>query len=178
MLHSFSKGQDQVTFHAFLPLFLIKNALVIAAGGACLILGSRGDYYWWLGTLLAVLVGVRLALRYATNAIKLQGYDLIFQFGMLGQRTITIPIWNADLDIRQTLFGRIFGYGTIRQQWGNEIIEVRGVGPVSILCRTISQRRHEITPLLLAQQTLDVPIFTERMPYIESQRQHRLMRDR
>lgn len=176
MRRNISQGLNQTIFHVSLPFFLIKNGMIIGAGGMCLFLGSHGAYYWWLGTVFAVFVGVRSALHYSAHSIKLYDHDLLFQFGMFSRRTVSIPIWDIQLDIRQSLFGRVFDYGTIRQQWGNEIIEVRGVAPVNGLCEIVSERRRET--LLLTRHMIDIPVFTDRRQDVEPQRQNRLTQDR
>lgn len=177
MLRNASRDLGEITFHTFLPLCLIKNGLVITVGAACFFLGTRGSHTWWIGTAIAILVGVRGALSYSACTITLYGHDLIFQFGVLNQRTVGVPIWEAQLDIRQSLLGRIFNYGTVRQQWGNEMIEVRSVAPMSILCRTISKRRQELGPLLLSRNTIDLPIFAQNSRYATSQPRHRLTQE-
>jgi uncharacterized membrane protein YdbT with pleckstrin-like domain len=64
--------------------------------------------------LLALSTGLRAFIRRATTELAVTDHRVIYKTGLLSRHTIEMNRDKVEsVDVDQTLFGRIFGYGTI-----------------------------------------------------------------
>ena len=91
-----------------------------------------------------------LAVRYTAGAIIIRGLDLIFVRGALILHEASVPIWEARLEIRQGLLGRLLDAGVVVQPISGERVVVR-VAQLRALRRLVAERRLRL--LGLAEQS-------------------------
>jgi len=93
----------------------VAKALVLAAVGAALLVPG---WPWSAGGVvvmaLAALVALRAAWRWDRTKIVLTSERLSVVTGVLGRRTASVSLSKLGaLEIEQTLWGRLFRYGTL-----------------------------------------------------------------
>jgi uncharacterized membrane protein YdbT with pleckstrin-like domain len=94
------------------PLMLV--ALIVALAAAHLVdPGSWLPSATWGLTVVGLWLGIPL-LRWASASLTLTERRLILETGVLGRTRVAIPLDSVQsVGVRQSLPGRIFGYGTI-----------------------------------------------------------------
>jgi uncharacterized membrane protein YdbT with pleckstrin-like domain len=135
----------QLTFRPFQPwLWLQIGVLLILTCGTLALVALLGELR---GLVIPIILALQIALlicRYRAQAIIISGVSLICRRGVLRVRERTIPLARVNYEIRQTLLGRIFDYGTVRVAANGEIIEIRRVASVHALQNLITERQTEL----------------------------------
>lgn len=131
---------EDIVFRPHYLGYLIALGSALGVSVACLTLAARQHPAWLVGAILAIGMGLALASRYSAGTVIIRGLDLVFCSGVLTTRERSLPIWEARLEIRQSLLGRMLDAGTIIQQVGDARIIVR-VAQISALRRLIAQRK-------------------------------------
>ena len=137
---------DDIVFRPHYLGYLIALGVTLGLGAAGLVLAAHQHPAWLAGAGLAGLWGVLLAVRYAAGAIIIRGLDLVFVQGVLMTREVSAPIWEARLETRQGLLGRLLDEGMVVQPIGGE-----RVAQLRALRRLVAERRLRL--LGLAEQS-------------------------
>jgi|GEM_PF-1238588 len=146
---------NELVFRPFLPEILVKNALLLGIAAYFAFLSARSGHSWWLiGTALAAWLDLLVVCRYNTQMIVIRGFTLICRRGTLRVRENTFPLGRVDLEIDQSLLGRIMGYGTVRLLVGNNIIVLHQIAFVSELQAVIAKRQSEMILLLAERRSI------------------------
>src|SRR5439155_21584317 len=104
---------NELVFRPFLPLFLVKNALLLGIGAFCAFQAARSGHGWWLvGSALAAWIDLLVVCWYNAQLIVIRGCTLICRRGTLRVRENSFPLVRVDLETDQSLLGRIMDYGT------------------------------------------------------------------
>src|SRR5262245_1028206 len=147
---------DEITFHLFLPWYLAKIGFLLLLSTIFIGLALRHHVAWALGLVVIVLTIVRLAAQYATQKVIIRGNDLVLHTGVLSANEHIIPIWRAELETAQSLFGRLFDYGTVRYRASRsgEQVELRQVASIRALRFLAAERRRYLLATLLEPQVV------------------------
>jgi len=132
-------------FRPFQPwLWLHVAALLLFNCGALVLALLLHDASWLLAIVPTALLLFLLICRYRAEAIIVNGASLICRHGLLRVREITIPIVRLNYEIRQTLIGRLFDYGTVRVVASAGILEIRSIESIQALQALIAERQTEL----------------------------------
>jgi hypothetical protein len=163
MTHTPYTGLDEIAFRPFLPWYLVKNGLLLALGVTCLVIAIRsGHVWWWIGVALAMLAALVLAIHYTAQALIIRGNDLVIRSGLLKTYELSIPLWQVDLETRQSLLGRIFDYGTVLQRTDRSIITLHNIASMRALRFVFAERRQQALALLLERRILTLNMMDRR----------------
>jgi hypothetical protein len=97
------------------------------------------------------MLALLLVARYHAQAVIIRGNDLILRAGTLKARERIFPIWQADLELDQSLLGRLFDYATIQQHSATGVIAVHTIASARALRFIVAQRRLFILRMLTEQ---------------------------
>jgi uncharacterized membrane protein YdbT with pleckstrin-like domain len=141
MVHTLYDGLDEIAFRPFVLWYLSKCALLIGLGGTCLWLAMNSARLWWAGVVLAFLAALVLVARYNAQAVIIRSSDLVLRTGTLKARERIFPIWQVDLELDQSLLGRLFDYATIRLRVAGGVLVVPTIASARALRFLVAQRR-------------------------------------
>ncbi len=134
-----------ITFHTFLPWFLLKLVVLLMLAVMCLGFAFQTHPVWWLGVLSVTGLAVALAVRYSVEAVILRGDHLVFRTGFVWIYEQSVELDYVALDIRQTLLGHLFDYGTIVQDFDSQTITVRNTAGIRALGLVLAERQRYLT---------------------------------
>lgn len=151
-----NRAHDYI-FYGFLPWFLVRLGSGLGLGAACLAAAIVSAQPWWLAGLgIALAASCYQVLAYNNTAVLVRGSDLVLRRGALLMREVSLPVWQTEITIEQSLAGRLFNYGTVTVATRSEVIRLRAIAAVSILRRQVTARRNLAPangPYLLPAQT-------------------------
>lgn len=142
---------EDIVFRPHYLGYLIVLGVALGLGAACVGLAAQLHLAWLGGVALAAGAALALASRYAAGSIIIRGLDLVIVQGAFITREVSLPIWEARLEIRQGLLGRLLDEGVVAQQIGGKRIVAR-VAQLRALRRLVAERR--LSLLGLAEQPL------------------------
>ena len=129
--------------------------LMLGLGAACLVRAiTSASAWWWGGVVLAVMLALLLVARYHAQAVIIRGNDLILRAGTLKARERIFPIWQVDLELDQSLLGRLFDYATIQQRGATGVIAVHTIASARALRFIVAQRRLFMLRMLTEQRPM------------------------
>ncbi len=171
---------DDITFHTFLPWFLSKLVFLLMLAVMCFGFAFQTHALWWLGVLSATGLSVALSVRYSVEAVILRGDHLVFRDGFVWIYEQPLALDRVTLDIRQTLLGHLFDYGTIVQNFDSQTITVRNIAGIRALGLVLAERQRYLTcsrydyRMLHASQTVQItfpaPYIPTRLPSTRNDR--------
>lgn len=126
--------------------FFLKLAGILGVGLACLTLGLSQHPAWFAGVAIIALLGSALVSRYTAGSLALRGYDLVLYRGTFVTREVTCPLWEARIEIRQSLVGRLFDAGRVIIQVGEERVPCR-VAQLRALRHLVAERKLQLLTL-------------------------------
>lgn len=138
-------------FRGYLPIFLIKNGLILACGAACLALAQLSPW-WLLGVASCLVGGIVNAIAYSTTAVLIRGDDVVLRTGMFTMVEVSFLAWQHELRIEQSLLGRILDFGTIRHESVYGPMVLRRIAMVHALRLVIADRRQQALVLTLPRR--------------------------
>lgn len=144
---------DDLTFRPHRLGFFLTLAVLLGLGLACLALSVQLHWAWLSGAALVALFGGRLASRYVIGVLALRGVELVVYQGAFVMREVTVPIWAARIEIRQSLLGRLLDAGTVVVEIDDRPLHLR-------VAQLRAFRR------LLAERKLQLLVLTERHPRV------------
>jgi membrane protein YdbS with pleckstrin-like domain len=155
MVSTTPQKTNDLVFHPFLPIFLVKNALLLGIGAYFALLATRSGHSWWLvGSILTSWIDLLVVCRYNAQLILIREFTLICRRGTLRVRENSFPLMRVDLETDQGLLGRIMDYGTVRILVGSDMIVLHQVAPISQLRSAIARRQNEMILLLVDRRTI------------------------
>jgi hypothetical protein len=144
-----SIDDDDITFRPHRFGFFLTLAVLLGLGLACLALSVQLHWAWLGGAALVALFGGRLASRYVIGALALRGVELVVYQGAFVMREVTVPIWAARLEIRQSLYGRLLDAGTVVVTIDDRPLHLR-VAQLRAFRRLLAERKLQL--LVLAER--------------------------
>jgi hypothetical protein len=146
---TYDQAADQLTFHRFLPYFLIECAAWLAGGTIflALLLGTR-QIGWLAGCIGLGGIAVMRARTFHMGTIIIHGPILIIRQGFLIVREVHTPIYQVHLHIDQHVLGQLCDYATVTQSIGSVQIRIRAVAAAQLLVRVVRERRQALNALL------------------------------
>lgn len=145
---------EEITFRPHQLGFYLWLAVILGLGLAALILSVQLHPAWLLGAALMTYVGAAGVSRYSAGSLGLRGYDLVLYQGRFVSRELTCPLWQARLEIHQTILGRALDTGTVVASLGEERYRFR-VSQLKALRRHIAERK--VALLMLAERRMPTP---------------------
>jgi hypothetical protein len=140
---------DDITFRPHRFGFFLTLAVLLGLGLSSLALSVQLHWIWLAGAVLISLLGGRLASRYVIGALALRGVDLVVYQGAFVMREVTVPIWAARLEIRQSLYGRLLDAGTVVVTIDDRPLHLR-VAQLRAFRRLLAERKLQL--LVLAER--------------------------
>jgi uncharacterized membrane protein YdbT with pleckstrin-like domain len=137
--------QTEIVFRPYLPWLVMRLTLLLSL--AIWFLGSAlwlGELRWLLGVGLSALIAMAVVLRHLAHAIIVTDASLVCRRGVIRVRESVIPISRLNYEIRQTLLGRLLGYGTVRIYLNGAIIAIRHIAGIRTLQVEITHRQADI----------------------------------
>lgn len=155
-LNVLKAGSEEIIFRAFLPWFLLKNTCLLMLATCSSIIAVRfGDVYWWAGTVFFLGCAVGLACRYSSHTVSIRGANMIILNGMFSVRERSIPLWHTQLEIRQSLLGRLFDYGTVYLQVEGMVLVMKTIASIRALRYIVTYRQQELLGLVVEYRMLN-----------------------
>jgi hypothetical protein len=148
MVHRSHNGLDEWIFYPFLPYYLTGLGVLLGLGSICLWRAIHVANAWWCGVGLAGLAVLLLIARYNAQTVTICGYDLVIRTGTLSVRQCIFPIWQIDLELKQSLLGRLFDYATIKQHKAADVIIVHTIASAQALRILVAQQRQSVLRML------------------------------
>jgi hypothetical protein len=121
--------------------YLISLGFIMGLGAACFTFATHQHPAWLAGVMLTLVLAVALVSRYSSEAVMLRGLSLVFGGGLFITHEICIPIWEARLEIRQSLLDRLLDTGMVIQQMNDRQIIVARVARLRTLREGIATRQ-------------------------------------
>jgi len=104
--------ETKISLFPYLIRFIFGGLMLVAALAA-LGLPNSGPAFVVLAVLAVALIGTPL-LRYLTNELALTNKRVVARFGIISLSTLEIRLDKIEsVSVQQTLFGRLFGYGSV-----------------------------------------------------------------
>ncbi|HMQ29677.1 MAG TPA: hypothetical protein PKD53_03070 [Chloroflexaceae bacterium] len=113
MEHILEMSDTDIVFRPHPLGYLLRLALLLGFGLACLILALQQHPAWLTGAAVSVMLGASLAARYTAGGVIIRGVDLIVRTGTWTTREISLPVWEARPVVVQSLLGRLLDYGMV-----------------------------------------------------------------
>lgn len=139
-------NNDDLTFRPHRFGFFLTLAVLFGLGLASLALSFQLHWAWLGGAAMVALLGGRLASRYVIGALALRGVELVVYQGAFVVREVTVPIWAARLEIRQSLCGRLLDAGTVVVTIDERPLHLR-VSKLRALRRLLAERKLQLLAL-------------------------------
>ena len=132
-------GDEQITFftrmHRGSLVTRILPAATAGAGGAAgiLIAAERLEMERDIAVAAAIAIAALFAARLTMDALRWRGRRMVLTdrrvivtHGMLGRRIASVPLANiAGVELRRSIFGRLFGYGALLLRVPGETLRIR-----------------------------------------------------
>lgn len=134
---------DDITFRPHRLGYFIKLALILGGGAGFVKLGYTLHPAWFGGVALAIYLGAALASRFHTGWLSLRGFDLVLYLGAFANREVSYPLWRVQIEIRQTLIGRMFNVGTVIVHVGDERTRCR-IALLRTFRRLVAERKLQL----------------------------------
>ncbi|NTU79082.1 MAG: hypothetical protein HGA45_06725 [Chloroflexales bacterium] len=137
---------NDLTFRPHRLGFFLVLAGILGVGLACLTLGLSQHPAWFAGVAIIALLGSALVSRYTAGSLALRGYDLVLYRGTFVAREVTCPLWEARIELRQSLIGRALDTGTVIVQTGETPFRCR-VAQLRAFRRLVAERKLQLIAL-------------------------------
>jgi hypothetical protein len=138
-------GSD-ITFRPHRFNFFLALAIMLGVGLACLTLGVRQHPAWFAGAAGVTYLGSALVSRYVAGSLALRDYDLVLYSRTFVTREVACPLWDAQIEIHQSLIGRMFDAGTVIVQVREERMRCR-VAQLRAFRRLVAERKLQLLAL-------------------------------
>lgn len=140
---------NRLVFRPFLPWFLVKHAALLGLGAICAVMAARsGNSRWLTGSAVATLIDLLVVCHYNAQAIIVHNFTLICRRGVLKVHERSYLLWRVDVEIEQSLLGRVLNYGSVYLHVGGETFVVSQVALIRTLRAVIAQRHTEMVLLM------------------------------
>jgi membrane protein YdbS with pleckstrin-like domain len=137
--------QTEILFRPYLPWFVIRLTLLLSFALWFLSIALwLSESRWLLGTGLITAIAMAVVLSHLAHAIIVTDVSLICRRGVIRVRESVIPISRLDYEIRQTLPGRLLGYGTVRIYLNGTTIAIPHIAAIRTLQAEITHRQADI----------------------------------
>jgi hypothetical protein len=134
-------------FRPYLPWLVLRLTILLSLALLFLITTFwLHELRWLAGTMVMTIIAVLAVLSHLAHAIIVSDASLICRRGVIRVRESVIPIWSLDYEIRQTLPGRVLGYGTVLISTNGTTMVLRHIAPIRTLQREIAHRQADFAP--------------------------------
>lgn len=139
---------SEVLFRPYLPWLVLRLTVLLSLIPLFLFTTFwLHEPRWLAGSVVMVLIAVLTILRHLAHAIIVSDASVICRCGIIRVRESVIPIWLLDYEIRQTLPGRMLGYGTVLIHANGTTTALHHIAPIRMLQREIAHRQAELAPM-------------------------------
>ena len=135
----------EIVFRPYVPWLVIRIGLFVSLAIGSLVRAFwLHDPRWLMGAGLLAVIALVVLLSHLAHAIILSGASLICRRGVIRVRESVIPISRLNYEIRQSLPGRVLGYGTVRIHLNGATIVIHHIAPIRALQAEIARLQTEI----------------------------------
>ena len=145
MAHRYVYRSHHHVFRRVWFWLLVKGGLLAAIALGFLMVSIRTDQRWWLVGALPSLVSIGLLVcQHRIQSVIIRDGNLVYCYGMFFIRQQVIPLWQLNMETRQTLFGHMFDYGRVVLHTDYGVVHIREVAEIRRFRDTIVEHQNTL----------------------------------